>query len=278
VIANVDNPNIPVKFYDEEAKDTLFYNNIRGDGIADLYIKEYLKGKPGSSAHIQVTYEANMVCPAPANYPDGKMVLAFLVNDTGALYHTVGLSYGAKEMDSEEDMNAYKVRIMEYLDILKLKTKQQRELATVEWLVKCAENKVTRWEGIYELSGSGDFMSDDDDGAKAGHFNKILSGSQKERLATIFFAADTIGYSELSLANLLPEGQYAQLRAHLVAGLSYADYYTEKDIMKKIIELFPDKELQQIYEAVKKISYKDPDRSEQQQELVNKFISVARKS
>jgi len=276
VIALIDNPEKGgEKFFDPKTNDTLECFSFGGDGIADLYIKEILKGKPSNSNQIQVTYEAGMICPAPAHYPDKKMVIAFLAkDDTSKTYLTVGLSYGSKIMDSETEMNYFKTRILEYLEILKIKNKRKRKSSTVEWLVKCAENKYTRWEGAYELSRKGDFMSYYDR-SKDEQFYKKLTKTQLYRLDTAFFATDTIGDNEMLLANLITSNNYPKLKDCLLKSLKFSDYFISKDIMQKVIEIAPNIELKRIYDELDRLDYFDKDREERQKQLNDKFILTA---
>ena len=276
VIALVDNPETGgKKFFDPKTKDTLEYFTFGGDGLADLYIKEVLKGKPDNLEHIMVSYEAGMICPAPPDYPDKKMVIAFLgKEDTSKTYYTIGLSYGSKIMENDIEINAFKTRILEYIEILKINNKRNRELATIEWLVKCAENKYTRWEGAYELSRKGDFMSYYDY-SKDEQFHKELSKSQLQRLDSVFFATDTISYKEMCLSNLISKDNYPKLKKHLLKNLPHSHYYMVTDIMKKIIEISPNDELMKIVTEVEDISYDDKEREYIQKLLVDKFVAIA---
>lgn len=279
VIATVDNPEPegePVKYFDKTKNDTVsvYMMTLGGDGLADLYIKEILKGKP-SDLHIQVTYEASMICPAPARYPDKKTVIAFLYKeDTSSTYKTVGLSYGSKIIDSEEELNSYRTRIFEYLEILRMTSKIKRNEATIEWLVKCSENKLTRWEGAYELSRKGDFKSYYDR-SKDPQFYKKLSRSQLQRLDSVFFATDTVGYNELCLANLIPKDSNLRLKKHLLKNLVFANYYIAKHIMKKVLDINTSKELQLIYEEIDSIEYDDKEKEKKQKLVIDKFIAAA---
>jgi hypothetical protein len=134
IIAKVDNPTTKI------GKETYYE-----DGLANLYINETLKGNL-DAAHIQVAYIAGMVCPAPPEYPNHSTVLTFLnKNETDSTFSTQGLSYGSKIMISEAALSAYRTRIIEYLEILKIANLHQRKAATVELLVKCSENKFTIW-------------------------------------------------------------------------------------------------------------------------------------
>jgi hypothetical protein len=267
VIAKVDNPGTK--------KGDFIYFEV-GSGLANLYINETLKGDL-NAAHIQVADEAGLVCPAPPEYPNQRTVLAFLnKNETDSTFSTQGLSYGSKIMISEAALSAYRTRIIEYLEILKIANPHQRNAATVEWLVKCSENKFTRWEGAYELSRKGDFMSNSDR-ATDPQFYEQLSSSQLQRLDAAFFATDTIGNSELCLANLVSEQSSQRLKNHLLRNLAFADYYLAEDIMRKIIDIDPSKELRSIYIEARNISYYDNEKEAKQKIIRAKFISVASK-
>lgn len=265
VIAKVENPA-------PSSGNMIYYDS--GDTLADLYITETLKGDLNAD-HIQVFYEAGMVCPAPPIYLNQSTVVAFLYkNETGSTFSTQGLSYGSKVMLSEAALSAYRTRIIEYLEILKVANPHQRNAATVEWLVKCSENKFTRWEGAYELSRKGDFMSHYDRSTDP-QFYKHLSKSQLQRLDAAFFATDTIGYSELCLAKLISKQSYKRLKSHLLYNLAFADYYLAEDIMRMIIDIDLSKELMSIYEEARNISYDDKDKEAKQKIIIAKFISVA---
>lgn len=279
VVATVDNPKtkvIRVKYFNTTKNDTVveFKKVFTRDGLADLYLNEILKGNPGET-HIQVTYSENLICPAPPNYPHNMTVLAFLNQvDSSPTYLTVGLSYGSKIMNSEEELNSYRTRIYEYLEILNMTDKRNKNEATVEWLVKCCENKFTRWEGSQELSRQGGFMSFNNR-SKDPQLYKKISKSQLQRLDSAFFATDTIGYDDLCLANLISKKSNLRLKKYLLNNLYFADYYIADDIMKKIIEIDSNKELRLIYKEVDKIEFGDKEKVGKQKMLIDKFIEVA---
>jgi hypothetical protein len=277
VIAMIDNPEKTTKYYDKKLKDTLISYSFGGDGLADLNIREVLKGKLKNTDRIQVVYEAGMICPAPPYYPDKSIVIAFLAkDDTAKYFNTVGLSYGSKIVGNEAEAEIYKKRILEYLEISALSHKKEKEAATIEWFVKCAENNCTRWEGSYELSREGYFMSYYDRSVDE-KFSEKLTQSQMLRIDSIFFSIDTIGYSELCLANLISGQNYPKLKEHFIKNLSFADYYMAEELMKKVLEIFPNNDLQKIIEEADKLMYDDKEREKKLKKLVDKFIVLAKK-
>lgn len=273
MIARIDNPDKGEKYFDPKRNDTVTSFTFGGDGLADLYITEVLKGKPGSE-HIRVTYEAGMICPAPPYYPDKHTVIAFLMkDDTATTFYTYGLSYGTKVMPNEAETELYRKRIIEYLAILKETHGAKRAEATLEWLVTCAEYPTTRWEGAYELSRSGHFMAYYDRSKDKKLYNK-LNTKQITRLDSVFFASDTLGYNELCLVDIIPQKHHTRLKTHLLNNLRFVDYYLKQDIMKQVLIVFPDDELKRICEQLSDILY-DKEKESERKMLVEKFIELA---
>jgi hypothetical protein len=119
-------------------------------GIARLNILSILKGAEESQS-VDVYYEPDMVCPAPPYYEEGATVLAFLTRSQDSPgYFTVGLSYGAKSLNNR-GIEVYSARIRELIEIEEQTDPNARRGRLVEWLVRCAEEPATRWEGAYDL-------------------------------------------------------------------------------------------------------------------------------
>ena len=280
IIATVDNPTKPgdtTSYIDKETGDTvtIIESNFSGDGVANLDIKEVLKGNI-SSPEITVNYEAGLICPTPASYPDKKTVLAFLTKeDTSETYSTYGLSYGSKIMKNDKELKVYKDRITDFIDISNIWWKRKRKLATVEWLVKCAENKYTRWEGVYELSRSRKSNSRYDQ-SKVEDFSEHLTKEQKTRLEQAFFSTDTVGQDELLLANFVEKSNYPEMKQHLLKNLTFADYYIVDEIMAKVIDINPNNKLKEILKKVEGIDYNDKEKESKQEKLIDQFIELAK--
>src|SRR5215510_1762705 len=119
-------------------------------GIARLNILSVVKG-PEENRSVDVYYEPDMVCPAPPHYEEGATVLAFLTRSKDSPgYFTVGLSYGAKSLNNR-GIEVYSARIRELIEIEEQTDPNARRERLVEWLVRCAEEPATRWEGAYDL-------------------------------------------------------------------------------------------------------------------------------
>jgi hypothetical protein len=83
-------------------------------------------------------------------FGNGKRLLLFLskLNDTSD-YALTDYRHAAKDL-SDTDLDVYVKRVEELARILKEKNPDKKQI--VEWLVRCAEEPATRWEGAYDLA------------------------------------------------------------------------------------------------------------------------------
>lgn len=275
VIATIENPTMIEKNYNENNKISDRKSALYGDRRAGLKIKEILKGESKKLKYIEVEYNESLICPKPPQYPDKKTVLAFLTkSDDSRFYRTVGLSYGSKIMNCEDELSAYRSRIQEYIDILKIRNTQKRYNATVEWLFSCAENKYTRWEGVFEFIGECTFMFKIDHSVDLQYLEN-LSDSDLNRLNSLIFTIDTLKHEDLCLVNLVPKEQYPYLRKYLTQELRKVKADIALEIMDKILDLSPNEELQKILNITGKLLFDDPNNEKVIKELIEKFILIA---
>ena len=193
-----------------------------GYEIVELDVEQLLKGDPGRTTIRQFNWF--MVCPSPARYVPGHRALAFLDRDPeGASaaapdgFTTHALSYGSKTLDAAS-LALYVERVKEQLAILVMPEGPERRAAQVEWLVRCAEQPVTRWEGAYDLAPQGDSMSDYDPKRPA-PWAAELNLEQRLRLLDALLHADEVGRGEKCLEHLLDADRDPRLLAWLVARL-----------------------------------------------------------
>ena len=168
--------------------------------VATIAVKEVLQGDEENES-IKVYYTPNMICPAPARYPKGSIVLAFLDKHEDN-YITHALSYGSKVL-SEEELDLYKSRIIEMFEINKEKDKSKKRIKVTDWLVKCAKHRATRWEGTYELSPKSDFMSFYDRNRNKNPY--ILNSNQIKELRDVLFNIEDIDSRDLGLVDIAME-------------------------------------------------------------------------
>ena len=180
------------------------------------------------------------------DFAKGNRLLLFLQpreSDDGKAsgYEIDDESYGVKKL-TEADLGVYKQRIAELARILRGAKPDRREI--VEWLVRCAENPATRFEGAYELALGAEEVSDEEDEeveesveaseeavpdpgeAEAededhsyGELASLLSPGQKERLLNALYETAELGPRDDQLVRLARIWKDARLRPFLVAQL-----------------------------------------------------------
>lgn len=190
--------------------------NTWGAKLAKIAIKDKLQGQLKGDT-IQIVFFPKLICPSPAVYEAGTHVIAFVDKGKDGHYYTHALKYGAKTL-APADIAIYKARILEMQQIAQLKNKTERYTQTVEWLVKCAEQPATRWEGGFELSLQSDFMVYYDKRYQDG-FRKGLSEAQRERLKTALLATTDMRTEDLFLVDMVYDGNEKIINVFMLNGL-----------------------------------------------------------
>lgn len=152
--------------------------------IAKIKILKILKGQVINDT-INIYFLPNMICPAPDTYQINEKVLCF-INDNfhkelGG-YYVPNLDYGKKSIMDDSIKNIYENRINEYLNILKLKNQNEKDIETTEWLVKCAEIDITRKDAVSDLIKTFDYEKN----IKTIYYASLLTTNHKERLYDTF--------------------------------------------------------------------------------------------
>ncbi|MET0393155.1 MAG: hypothetical protein ABW019_08425, partial [Chitinophagaceae bacterium] len=169
---------------------------------AVILVREAWQGRPLPDT-ITVYYTARLICPAPPVYTKGEEIITFLNKpEKGDGYETQALSYGVKSGLGAAGMNVYHQRTVEMQQILAIKDQQLQAEKTLDWLIECAANPYTRWEGVYELSPGSDFMSVHD--KEGGTHRRIFPNRrQQERLFDLLLATDTLAYADMGLVDIV---------------------------------------------------------------------------
>lgn len=255
----------------KKGKEEEFYF-IYGPQIARIAVKEVLQGKIVQDT-IEVPFNPNMICPSPARYEAGTWVMAFLDEDKEG-YSTHALSYGSKTLDSMEII-IYKKRVAEMQSILALKDSVAMFMNTVEWLVACAENEATRWDGTYELSPESDFMSYYSRSPLVA-YKYGLSMAQMERLKNAFIASSLYSYYDFGLVDLIYGKYQAEVVPILIQKLKTLPdeaLWTAPEFMERLTPLMSDKakglKLMEQYEIIRFGEGKTP---EELRKLVSEYL------
>lgn len=125
-----------------------------------LSVSETLKGEGGQQA-VHVYHHAwdgnGGEDYSNPHFQFGKKLLLFLTpHPKGDGYVATDETYAAKEL-SEDDLKVYVERVRELALILE-QPDADDDARIAEWLVRCVEERATRWEGAVELSASTDAL------------------------------------------------------------------------------------------------------------------------
>jgi hypothetical protein len=185
-------------------------------GKVTLQVSSVLKG-PVYTQNVDVYYVPGLICPAPPRYKEGETVLAFLhVAEDRAGYITTALSYGTKYL-SDSELKIYTERITE---LARLMSQEKVETAQiVEWLVRCAEETATRWEGAYELFSPGSARHVDPQATKV-DYAALLTDEQKTRLTEAFFRSTTISWADELMLDLIKDRKDERLIPFVISYLN----------------------------------------------------------
>lgn len=226
-----------------------------------LRVEKQLQGHPVPDT-ITVYYTAGMICPTPARYTEGDRIITFLDKNPNEKnsYLTHALSYGVKSFSNEENRNIYVSRILEMQKIQTISKPAKKHEEIINWLIKCASNPVTRWEGVYELSPESDFMSyyDDDKSMKKSVF---LNTAQKELLFESFTSVDKPDPTDLYMVDIIAGVNDGVLLTRLKSSLVNAepeDNWESSIMMIYIVRLTDNRELEAIEKKFTKSLHSNP--------------------
>ena len=153
VLADITNVTQAEETDGTPLRDAPSSTRLNGAGsVAHLRVREVWKGEaPGA---ITVDFDPNYICPAPPRYVVGKTVIAFLYDQDGH-WRTVALSYGTRYPDAGE-IGTYRDLVGSAKDVMSRwpATKAER----LDWLVRAASFRATRWDGLYDLMPEGDSL------------------------------------------------------------------------------------------------------------------------
>lgn len=154
-----------------------------------------------------------------------------------------------------------------------MKNEKEKKAKTIEWLISCATDTNTHWEGIYELSPKSDFMSFYDDGKNRLISKRQLNKKQKLRLRKFLFSLDKLDYSYIGLADIVAKESDEELLNFLIKKLkgSATDKIWNIDfLMARIAKLSDRDDLKEIIKKIDDLDYYD--KKEEAKRLVKKFV------
>lgn len=249
-------------------------NQLFDRTYAKLLIRQLWQGNIISDT-IKVFYEPGLICPAPPQFDKGAEIIAFLdpKSDSDKDYEVHALSYGVKIMYQHEFITTYKLRIKEMQEIIKIADPKQRVQETQQWLVSCAENPITRWEGVYELMPQSHFMSLYDRSENTESFR--ITVDEKQRLFKALLNTNPPGYTDLGLIDLcmgIDDHKILQILAKCFDGIGKDSYWLASSYMQKVVDITRDKQLELIMKEYNKLDiYNGKNNNEDLEKLIKRF-------
>ena len=190
VLADITNVTPAAETRGTPMRDAPSSSRLGGSGsVARLLVREVWKGEAAGA--ITVDFDPNYICPAPPRYVAGKTVIAFLTDEDGH-WRTVALSYGTRYPEAGE-IGTYRDLVRSARDLMSRTPMAKADGASVpkadrlDWLVRAASFRATRWDGLYDLMPQGDSLHsfyDQDVGDRPGSAG--LTDAQYQRLARGF--------------------------------------------------------------------------------------------
>lgn len=115
---------------------------------------------------------------SPNRFEKDDVLLVFLtLDEEGVGYVPTDMQRGLKKL-SPDDLKVYLSRIEELAAIMRSEKPDPAELA--EWLVRCAEEPATRWEGAYDLAPGDPLFVDTGEDAHAESGQAMASAAHVE--------------------------------------------------------------------------------------------------
>jgi hypothetical protein len=218
------------------------------DSIAYITVLEVLQGELENDK-IKVFFNSNYICPAPAKFYKNTRVIVFL-DKKGYKYYPAG-GWQASKTLSQIKIKIYKERIKEMQKILTLHDSIERRSLTVDWLVDCALDSVTRSEGTLELLPRDELLICDDFENK-NQYGKSLTPIHIEKLRNALLSSTDSDYSLSGLYKLVRKDSDIEFEKFMISKLKtikqfdYNDAYLIENFMLKLKNRFPQKQILEI--------------------------------
>ena len=247
-------------------------NSYFPEAIAKIELTQVFKGEVFTK-FVEVHFDDYYGCPSPPRYRLNTNVIAFL-DFKEAKFRTHALSYGIKELDTNE-MAIYSMRILEMQQILKLTNQVQQYQQTVDWLIACAENQTTKWEGVFELAPQSDFMSFYSEADQV-NFGQFLSKDQKDRLFAILKKSETFSYGDFGIIDLVYAGNEKFIDDRTVNSMKKLDLFElifADQYMLRLKHLVPPIEFAKMILKQKDLAF-GSDNERKQRKNIDAFIAA----
>lgn len=208
-------------------------NGKRFGRLATLIVDEAIKGS--AIADVEVAFYPEFTCPASATYGKGEKVLAFLTpEDDRGFRRTFALSYGSKSLD-DESHQAY-IEALKALDkVFETRKRAIRHVLTIEWLVACAENPLTRAEAIMDIGGPMQISA----ASKDIDFTKKMTWPLRDRVHNVLLEERRDWYHAFQLMGALAKSTHSEVLGEiLVEARKVKQQTSDPNVISAAVEEF----------------------------------------
>lgn len=213
-----------------------------------IKVEEVIQGKIQADT-LKVQFYSNLANPEPPVYRTGEEVIAFLDKDKkNETYNTHALSYGLKHFTNKEGIHVYKQRILEMQFINILANGREKDKAIVEWMVRCATNKYTCWEGLYELTPQSYFISDFE--TEFIRNESFLNTSQRHEIFDALMNKNELTYADIGFFDIalgINDDLMLEKLKKTMEKIKPEDPQFAVAIMERILKLTGDIKLERLY-------------------------------
>ncbi len=213
-----------------------------------IVVKEVLQGQTHEDT-LKVRYFSHLVSPEPPVYLPGEEMIVFLDRDKkNSCYVTHAMSYGLKHFTDKEGILVYKQRILEMQFINILSNGQEKHRAIIEWMVRCATNKHTRWEGLYELTPQSYYISEFETFYTRNE--SFLNSKQRCEIYNALISAEGLNYAEIGLIDIaigIDDDKLLEKLKKTMAAIKPDNTQLVIAFMERIIKLTGDIKLEKLY-------------------------------
>lgn len=209
------------------------------------------------------------------NTSDGGRMLIFVNPSRDDKNVYVPSSYQSSyKMIDEAGLQIYRQRIKQLQAINTLKDETRRNLLTTDWLIDCANNPYTYWEGAIDLGPTGNFLKHYDY-EKEEFITRIeLSVQQKQQIRAIILGQTEITYLELGLIMTVTDGPDPELLKFMIKTLASTPtehLYRNQGLMRQIAVVSERQDLSDVLAEIYTLEY-DDDYEENANKLAQDFI------
>ena len=204
-----------------------------------------------------------------------QMIVFINFSEEEQIYVPSSYKSSYKVLD-KQGITAYRQRVKEIQAINTLKDEKRRDQLTVDWLINCAENPYTHWEGAYELAPYSGFMRYYDEELEDYVTRITLTEPQKQRLRKLILEQTEIQQVDILLIDTISGWQDPEIHQLLVNFLKSIDpqlLWQQNYLLHRLAATSQREDLSETLEKLNTLEYND-DYQEQANAIAVEFVGL----